>query len=185
MKRGISYAGLAGAIWGMVLMVPQVLPAFSPWLLSAVRFSLYGVISLLLALPLAGRIRAKLQADDVIMLAVLSLVGNLLYFILLAAAIQLVGIAPASLIVGVLPVTITLLGLKDEGALSLRQLAWPLLMVAGRHCLHQYRHLCRQPSGHHHRIRPHPGRTGCTGRTGQLELVCLPQCALSAPAPLL
>jgi drug/metabolite transporter (DMT)-like permease len=41
------------------------------------------------------------------MLARLSLVGNLLYFILLAAAIQLVGIAPASLIVGVLPVTIT------------------------------------------------------------------------------
>jgi hypothetical protein len=49
---------------------------------------------LLLALPLAGRIRAKLQAEDVLMLAVLSLVGNLLYFILLAAAIQLVGIAP-------------------------------------------------------------------------------------------
>ena len=136
MKRGISYAGLAGAIWGMVLMVPQVMPAFSPWLLSAVRFTLYGVISLLLALPLAGRIRAKLQAEDVIMLAVLSLVGNLLYFILLAAAIQLVGIAPASLIVGVLPVTITLLGLKDEGALSLRQLAWPLLMVlAGIVCI--------------------------------------------------
>jgi drug/metabolite transporter (DMT)-like permease len=136
MKRGVSYAGLAGAVWGMVLMVPQVMPAFSPWLLSAVRFTLYGVISLLLALPLAGRIRAKLQSRDLLMLTVLSLVGNLLYFILLAAAIQLVGIAPASLIVGVLPVTITLLGLKDEGALSLRQLAWPLLMVlAGIVCI--------------------------------------------------
>ncbi|WP_159880459.1 DMT family transporter [Aquitalea denitrificans] len=136
MKRGVSYAGLAGAVWGMVLMVPQVMPAFSPWLLSAVRFTLYGVISLLLALPLAGRIRAKLQSRDLLMLTVLSLVGNLLYFILLAAAIQLVGIAPASLIVGVLPVTITLLGLKDEGALSLRQLAWPLAMVlAGIVCI--------------------------------------------------
>jgi len=136
MKRGVGYAGMAGAMWGLVLMVPQVLPAFSPWLLSAVRFTLYGLISLLLALPLAGRLRAKLQREDVLMLARLSLVGNLLYFILLAAAIQLVGIAPASLIVGVLPVTITLLGLKDEGALSLRQLAWPLLMVlAGIVCI--------------------------------------------------
>jgi hypothetical protein len=42
MKRGVHYAGLAGAVWGLVLMVPQVLPAFSPWLLSAVRFTLYG-----------------------------------------------------------------------------------------------------------------------------------------------
>jgi len=136
MRRGVSYAGMAGAVWGMVLMVPQVMPAFSPWLLSAVRFSLYGVISLLLALPLAGRLKTKLQSRDLLMLTVLSLVGNLLYFILLAAAIQLVGIAPASLIVGVLPVTITLLGLKDEGALSLRQLAWPLAMVlAGIVCI--------------------------------------------------
>ncbi len=136
MRRGVSYAGLAGAVWGMVLMVPQVMPAFSPWLLSAVRFTLYGVISLLLALPLAARLKAKLQRQDLLMLTVLSLVGNLLYFILLAAAIQLVGIAPASLIVGVLPVTITLLGLKDEGALSLRQLAWPLVMVlAGIVCI--------------------------------------------------
>lgn len=136
MKRGISYAGMAGAVWGLVLMVPQVLPEFSPWLLCAVRFSLYGLISLLLALPLASRLRARLQREDVLMLARLSLVGNLLYFILLAAAIQLVGIAPASLIVGVLPVTITLLGLKDEGALSLRQLRWPLAMVlAGIVCI--------------------------------------------------
>lgn len=136
MRRGVSYAGLAGAVWGMVLMVPQVMPAFSPWLLSAVRFTLYGVISLLLALPLARRLKTKLQGRDLLMLTMLSLVGNLLYFILLAAAIQLVGIAPASLIVGVLPVTITLLGLKDEGALSLRQLAWPLAMVlAGIVCI--------------------------------------------------
>jgi hypothetical protein len=118
------------------------------------------------------------------MLAMLSLVGNLLYFILLAAAIQLVGIAPASLIVGVLPVTITLLGLKDEGALSLRQLAWPLADGAGRYYLHQYRYLWRQPSSHA-LVQTAAGRTGRTGCAGQLELVCLQQCPLSAPAPLL
>jgi hypothetical protein len=28
-------------VWGLVLMVPQVMPAFSPWLLSAVRFTLW------------------------------------------------------------------------------------------------------------------------------------------------
>jgi hypothetical protein len=119
-----------------------------------------------------------------LMLAMLSLVGNLLYFILLAAAIQLVGIAPASLIVGVLPVTITLLGLKDEGALSLRhwpgrwRWCWPVLSASISIPLAaaiQPELPCATASG----------RTGRTGCAGQLELVCCQQCPLSAPAALL
>jgi drug/metabolite transporter (DMT)-like permease len=78
------------------------------------------------------------------MLAMLSLVGNLLYFILLAAAIQLVGIAPASLIVGVLPVTITLLGLKTKGPVA-ASAGLAAGDGAGRYYLHQYRYLWRQP----------------------------------------
>jgi drug/metabolite transporter (DMT)-like permease len=118
------------------------------------------------------------------MLAVLSLVGNLLYFILLAAAIQLVGIAPASLIVGVLPVTITLLGLKTKG--RCRCANWPgrwLMVLAGIICINI------DTFGGSHPARAAPcrptGRTGRTGCTGQLELVCCQQCPLSAPAALL
>ena len=42
---------------------------------------------------------------------------------LLSGAVHLIGIAPSSLIVGVLPVTVTLAGLGDHGAVPLRRLA--------------------------------------------------------------
>ena len=49
---------------------------------------------------------------------------------------HLIGIAPSSLIVGVLPVTVTLLGRRDHGAVPLARLAWPLAMVvAGIACI--------------------------------------------------
>ncbi|MCE6983951.1 EamA/RhaT family transporter, partial [Pseudomonas frederiksbergensis] len=46
------------------------------------------------------------------------------------------GVAPASLIVGVLPLTITLYGRHDSGGVALRQLLLPLgLILAGMLCI--------------------------------------------------
>lgn len=119
MKRGVMYAGLAGALWGMVLMVPELLPEFNPMLLTSVRYLMVGVISLLLALPMARQLR-RLTLADAWMLLRLAVIGNLVYFICLVAAIQRLGVAPASLIVGVLPLTITLYGRNDSGSVP-----WP------------------------------------------------------------
>jgi drug/metabolite transporter (DMT)-like permease len=45
-------------------------------------------------------------------------------------------VAAASLIIGLLPLSVTLLGRRDHGALPLRQLAWPLVLVlAGIVCI--------------------------------------------------
>ena len=135
MKQGVAYAGVAGAMWGLVLMVPQLLPEFSPVLLSCARFVLFGVVTLVLALPMRKAL-AKLTLADLWMLGRLALVGNLLYFICLVAAIQRLGVAPASLIVGVLPLTITLYGRHDSGGVTLKQLFAPLLLIlAGMLCI--------------------------------------------------
>lgn len=128
MKQGVAYAGMAGAMWGMVLMVPQLLPEFSPVLLACARFVLLGLVSLLLLLPMRAALR-RVRLADVWMLARLALVGNLLYFMCLVAAIQRLGVAPASLIVGVLPLTITLYGRNDRGAVALSRLAGPLALI--------------------------------------------------------
>jgi drug/metabolite transporter (DMT)-like permease len=134
-KRGVMYAGMAGALWGMVLMVPELLPEFNPMLLSSVRYLMVGVISLLLALPMARQLR-QLTLVDGWMLLRLAVIGNLVYFVCLVAAIQRLGVAPASLIVGVLPLTITLYGRNDSGAVPLRRLAGPLaLILAGMLCI--------------------------------------------------
>ncbi|AFT86294.1 DMT family transporter [Paraburkholderia phenoliruptrix] len=136
MQRGVAYGVMAGALWGMVFLVPRVLPDFSPLLLSAGRYTLYGVVSLAAALPAARSLVKRLTREDLVALVKLALVGNLLYYLLLTAAVHLVGIAPASLIVGVLPVTVTLMGRGDRGAVPLARLAWPLAMVlAGIGCI--------------------------------------------------
>jgi drug/metabolite transporter (DMT)-like permease len=130
MRRGVLYGVLAGALWGTVFVVPRQLQDFSPLLLSAGRYVMYGVVSLVALLPMARRVWPRLTRADLAALVKLALAGNLLYYLFLATAIHLVGIAPASLIVGVLPVTVTLLGRRDHGAVPLARLALPLAMIA-------------------------------------------------------
>ncbi|MDR5756842.1 DMT family transporter [Caballeronia sp. LZ035] len=136
MQRGVMYGMSAGAIWGFIFLAPRVLPDFSPLTLSIGRYLMYGAVSLAVALPIARGLLAKLTRADFMALARLALVGNLLYYMLLASAVQLVGVAPASLIVGILPVTVTLAGRRDHGAIDLKRLAGPLLLVlAGIACI--------------------------------------------------
>lgn len=136
MQRGVMYGMSAGAIWGFIFLAPRVLPDFSPLTLSIGRYLMYGAVSLAAAMPIARGLLRKLTRADFVALARLALVGNLLYYMLLASAVQLVGVAPASLIVGILPVTVTLAGRRDHGAIDLKRLAGPLLLVlAGIACI--------------------------------------------------
>ncbi len=130
MQRGVLYGVLAGALWGTVFVVPRQLQDFSPLLLSSGRYVMYGLVSLAALLPMLRRIWPRLTREDLAALVKLAFAGNLLYYLCLASAIHMVGIAPASLIVGVLPVTVTLLGRRDHGAVPLAKLVWPLALIA-------------------------------------------------------
>jgi drug/metabolite transporter (DMT)-like permease len=121
---------MAGALWGVVFLVPRVLHDFSPLQMSAGRYMMYGIVALLAALPKARSLIQRLSREDLIALVKLALAGNILYYLLLSAGVHLIGIAPTSLIVGVLPVTVTLVGRRDHGAVPLRRLVWPLATVA-------------------------------------------------------
>ena len=59
---------------------------------------------------MARRLAAKLTRADLLALTRLALTGNIVYYILLSMAVHAIGIAPASLIIGVLPLTVTLMG---------------------------------------------------------------------------
>ncbi|AQW28682.1 DMT family transporter [Ralstonia syzygii subsp. celebesensis] len=130
MGIGVLCALLAGAMWGMVFIAPRALPAFSPWELALGRYLAYGAIAALAASPILPRIARKITRADCLALARQSCSGNLVYYVLLAFGVQLAGVAPASLIIGVLPITVTVLGRGDHGAVPLSRLAWPLLVVA-------------------------------------------------------
>ncbi|HTJ93647.1 MAG TPA: DMT family transporter [Pararobbsia sp.] len=136
MQRGVIYGILAGALWGTVFLAPRLLADFSPWLLSSGRYMMYGAVSLLAFVPIARAVWPKLTTRDVLTLLRLALTGNLVYYVFLAQAVHRVGIAPTSLIIGVLPVTVTLAGRRDHGAIPLSRLTLPLgLVLAGIACI--------------------------------------------------
>ena len=129
MNSGVVFAILAGAIWGGVIIGPSLLPEFNAVLISSVRFALYGMISLLVALPFASRLLSRLTRRDAWMLLRLSLTGNVLNYALLGASVQLSGVTAAALINGMMPLAITFLGRSDAGSLPLTRLKLPLLLV--------------------------------------------------------
>ncbi len=130
MGIGVLCGLLAGAFWGMVFIAPKLLPAFSPWELAIGRYLAYGVVAFVAALPLMTRIARKLTRADCVALLRQAFTGNLLYYVLLAFGVQLAGVGPTSLIIGILPISVTIMGRRDHGAVPLSRLIWPLLVVA-------------------------------------------------------
>lgn len=127
---GVLCGLLAGALWGLVFIAPALLAAFSPLELAVGRYLAYGALALGLLLPRLKTLLAELEPADYAALLRHALAGNIVYYILLAMGVKYAGVAPTSLIVGMVPVVVTLLGRKDHDAVPLRRLALPLLLVA-------------------------------------------------------
>ena len=130
--RAGMLAGMgAGALWGLVFLAPALVPAFHPLELAAGRYLAYGLVALALVAPAWQRLRRTLGWRDWRTLAWLSLTGNIAYYILLASAVQMGGVAMTSMVIGLLPVVVTLVGSRDRHAVPLRRLIPSLLLSAG------------------------------------------------------
>jgi drug/metabolite transporter (DMT)-like permease len=133
---GIACGIGAGALWGLVFLAPELVRNFSPLQLTIGRYLAYGAISFLLILPHWRKLTRTLTPQMWWVLAWLALTGNTLYYILLSSAIHLGGIAMTSLIIGFLPVAVTIIGSRDQGAVPLTRLAPSLLFcAAGAVCI--------------------------------------------------
>jgi drug/metabolite transporter (DMT)-like permease len=133
---GIGCGLVAGALWGLVFVAPAVARGFAPLQLSAGRYLAYGLIAAVLIAPSWRRLASTLSWAEWRALAWLSLAGNILYFVLLAKAVQTGGIAMTSLIIGMLPVTVTVIGSRERGAVPFARLAPSLMLsLAGMACI--------------------------------------------------
>ncbi|MCP9318867.1 DMT family transporter [Acetobacter persici] len=134
--RGVLCGAGAGALWGLVFLAPELVRDFNPLMLAAGRYLAYGGIAGVLILPRWRRLSGLLSGRDWRAVFLLSLAGNTLYYVLLSQAVQSGGIALTSLIIGFLPVTVTVIGSRDQGAVPLKTLALSLgLCVAGVVCI--------------------------------------------------
>ncbi|WP_326533189.1 DMT family transporter [Pseudorhodoferax sp.] len=133
---GIACGAAAGALWGLVFLAPELAHGFTPLQLTVGRFLAYGLFAAALVLPRWRRLAAQLGRQDWATLLRLALLGNTLYYVLLANAVQRGGIAMTSLVIGFLPVAVTVIGSRAQGAVPLRRLLPSLLFgVAGIGCI--------------------------------------------------
>ncbi|WP_343684799.1 DMT family transporter [Asticcacaulis sp.] len=132
---GVGSGVIAGALWGLVFLTPELAAGFTPLQLSAGRYLAYGLIAAVLIAPRWNRVRTLIDMKGWRALIRLSLLGNILYYVCLAQAVQSGGVAMTTLIIGLLPVSVAVLGRHDTGSAPLRRLALPLALgVAGIAC---------------------------------------------------
>ncbi|GAB2905496.1 DMT family transporter [Uliginosibacterium flavum] len=127
--RGVLCALGAGLVWGLVFVTPQILDDYPPAMLAFGRYLAFGLI----CLPLAWRDRrrlAQLNKRDWYAALELALIGNILYYLCLAAAIQLAGGALPTLIIGTLPVVISVIANTGKAPVPWSKLVPPLLVIA-------------------------------------------------------
>ncbi|MBN7822775.1 DMT family transporter [Bowmanella yangjiangensis] len=138
---GALCALIAGMMWGLVFIGPLLLPDYPALLISIGRYLAYGLI----ALPLAWLDRAallKLSRNDWLVAALLSAVGNFLYYFCLASSIQRTGGALSTMIIGTLPVVIAVAANLQRAAQATR-LPWmkllpsTALIIIGVICVNQ------------------------------------------------
>ena len=129
---GIGFALAAGLMWGLVFVGPLLLPEYPATLQTFGRYLAFGLI----ALPLGWFDRARLrqlQRADWLEALKLALVGNVIYYLLLASAIQRAGAPVPTMIIGTLPVVITVVTRwrwrgVDAKAHAAPRLAWRRLL---------------------------------------------------------
>jgi drug/metabolite transporter (DMT)-like permease len=133
---GLLFALAAGLMWGLVFVGPLLLPEYPATLQSFGRYLAFGLI----ALPLGWFDRTKLRQltrADWLEALKLALVGNIVYYLFLASAIQRAGGPLPTMIIGTLPVVIAVTsklrraraGARVEAPLSWSRLVPSLLLI--------------------------------------------------------
>lgn len=104
---GVVFALAAGLMWGLIFVGPLLVPDYPAALQSTGRYLAFGLITLPLAWFDRRRLR-KLRRQDWLEALKLTAIGNLLYYLCLASAIQRTGAPVSTMIIGTLPVVIAI-----------------------------------------------------------------------------
>ena len=125
---GVGAALAAGLLWGLVFVAPLLLPDYPATLLTFGRYLAFGLVTL----PIAWWQRValkRLARADWWMAVKLSLVGNIIYYLALSAAIQLAGAPLPTLIIGTLPVVIAVCSNLGDRQFSCARLLPSLALI--------------------------------------------------------
>lgn len=108
----------ANALWGAAFVVPYALHDFPSELITVFRYIVYGVISIII-LVLLGLGDIKISLPIFMMGNAISFCGNVGYYLFLTLGIKYSGFVYPALIVGLLPVSVILVGAFQDKMQSL------------------------------------------------------------------
>ncbi len=132
MAAGLFFSLAAGMMWGLVFVGPLMLPEYPAALHTFGRYLAFGVIALPLAFVDRTELRRLTRADWLAALR-LAAIGNVLYYLFLASAIQRAGGALPTMIIGTLPVVIAVsanvLNHQRDGRFPWRSLMPALVLI--------------------------------------------------------
>ncbi|MFD1067865.1 DMT family transporter [Oceanobacillus locisalsi] len=106
---GILFGMIAGAAWGLAFLIPDMLSAFSSLEITLGRYFMYGFYSLFLLMILKKHtihIPWRIWARALLY----AFTGNVGYFFFLVLGIQYAGATITTLIIGTLPIVISVIG---------------------------------------------------------------------------
>ena len=129
---GIAAGLAAGALWGLVFVAPRMMPGLSAVDVASGRFLTYGLVSLL-AMAWMGCGFHRIQwpsAKHALAALALSLLGFTGYYLLLVLAIRDAAVEVPTLIIGLIPLWVMLLG-KPAGLRWARLLPGAVLTALG------------------------------------------------------
>jgi drug/metabolite transporter (DMT)-like permease len=131
MLTGVLFAMAAGLMWGLVFVGPLLLPEYPAALHTFGRYLAFGLIALPLAFADRAEIKRLTRADWLTALK-LAAIGNVLYYLFLASALQRAGGALPTMVIGTLPLVIAisanLLNHRRDGRFPWLKLAPPLAL---------------------------------------------------------
>lgn len=127
MTAGVSVGILANMIWGLGYLIPVLLSAFNPVAITVVRYLSYGLLSLVIAFVSGYGMHYQASVWRTAVLFAIS--GNIVYYFAIVQGVALVGAPVVAVILGTLPVTVTLYANRRNRDYPFRTLVPALLLI--------------------------------------------------------
>lgn len=132
MFAGFLFGVIACAIWGLVYIVPVLLPGYDPVQMSSARFAVYGLACICL-IPCQINGLRKLTRSDWLLALRLSFFGNFIYYWSLTTSVQLSGAPLAGMCMAWIPVLVAVIANRRSRRLGKgvkwKQLMFPLSLI--------------------------------------------------------
>lgn len=132
MLTGLMYGLAATMIWGMIYIIPLMLPQYDPMLIALSRYVVFGIFSIgLIAKEI--RILRLLEKKDWITAAMLGIIGSFGYYWILSEAIVRAGASVAGAFSAMIPVAASIWAnateKNPEDVVAWKRLVLPLALI--------------------------------------------------------